>query len=159
MVSIIPHRLQAARLGAAACLAALLLSGLGAAHQTQAMVACRADPVITLSNGAVIDLNLSIVDTLSDVSHVAYTLHGPIGTSVVSYSYPDGTGAISSVTYVADDTPGNYDGDTTVTTRTKVAMTAYLAVLALPTSGGTPTPAAPAQGHSAQDLHIHLHIA
>jgi hypothetical protein len=115
--------------------------------------------VAILSSGAVLDLNLSINDALSDVRHVAYTLHGPAGTSLVAVAYPDGTGAISDVRYLPDDTPGNYDGDTVVTTGTKVAMTAYLAVVTLPTGGGTPTPAAPAQGHSGQDLHIHLHIA
>jgi hypothetical protein len=115
--------------------------------------------VVTLSNGATLDLNRAINDTLRDVQHVAYTLHGPKGTSLVAATYPDGTGAISSVSDVADDSAGNYDGDTIVTTGTNATMTAYLAVLTLPTSGGTPTSAAPAQGHSGQDLHIHLHIA
>lgn len=134
----------------------LAVSDLSPAH---AAVGCRADPVVTLSNGAVLDLNLSINDTLSDVQHVAYTLHGPVGTSLASVSYPDGTGAISAVQYVPDDTLGNYDGDTVVTTGIKVSMTAYLQVLTLPSTGDTPTSAAPAQGHSGQDLHIHLHIA
>jgi hypothetical protein len=139
--------------------AALLALAIAGLPRAQAIVGCRADPVVTLSNGAVIDLNLSINDTLSDVLHVHYTLHGPVGTSLVSVSYPDGTGAISDVEYVANDTLGNYDGDTVVTTGTKVGMTAYLSVLQLPISGGTPTPAAPAKGHSGQDLHVHLHIA
>lgn len=144
-----------ARLLVAAGLA-LTVFGSPAAH---AAVGCRADPVLTLSNGAVIDLNLSISDALSDVQNIVYTLHGPVGTRLVSASYPDGTGAISTVNYVPDDTSGNYDGDTVVATGTKVSMTAFLAVLSLPAAGATPTPAAPAQGHSGQNLRIHLHIA
>lgn len=118
--------------------------------------------MVVLSNGAILDLNLLIGTsggTLSDVQHIAYTLHGPKGTSLMATSFPDGTGAISAVTYVADDSLGNYDGNTVVTTGTKVNITAFLTVLSLPTVGGTPTPAAPAQGHSGQDLHIHFHIA
>ena len=139
-----------------AAAAAPAARGLPYAH---AVGACRGDPIVVLSNGATIDLNLAIGDTLSDVRSIAYTLHGPIGTSLVSVSYPDGTGNISSVQYVPDDAAGNYDGDTVVTTGIKVGMTAYLQVLTLPATGGSPTPAAPAQGHSGQDLHIHLHIA
>lgn len=139
-----------------AAVLALALAGLPGAY---AATGCRADPVARLSNGAVLDLNLSINDAAPDIQHIAYTLHGPVGTSLVSVSFPDGTGAISAVQYVADDSPGNYDGDTVVTTGTKAGMTAYLQVLTLPSSGGTPTPAAPAQGHSGQDLHIHMHIA
>src|SRR5579871_5023014 len=47
--------------------------------RVHAAVGCRGDPVVQLSNGAVLDLNLSINDALSDVQHIAYTLHGPIG--------------------------------------------------------------------------------
>lgn len=142
-----------------AVLTAGLLAAPLAAPSAHAAVACRADPVVTLSNGMTLDLSLSINDTLSDVQHIAYTLHGPLGTSLTSVSFPDGTGAISTVTYVADDTLGNYDGDTIVTTGTKVSMTAYLTPLALPPGSGTATPTAPAQGHSGQDLHVHLHVA
>jgi hypothetical protein len=144
-------------------LASMLLVSIGSAfvgpNLAHAASPCRVDPVVSLSNGAVIDLNLAVNDSLSDVRHVSYTLHGPVGTSLISVSYPDGTGAISTVQYLADDKLGNYDGDTIVTTGTNVSMTAYLQVLALPTTGGTPTTAAPAQGHSGQDLHVHLHIA
>jgi hypothetical protein len=145
----------------------LLTVGLGtallnASGTHAAFIGCRADPVVTLSNGATLDLNLLINTsdgTLSNVQHIAYTLHGPKGTSLQRVSFPDGTGAISAVTYVADDTLGNYDGDTMVTTGTKINITAFLSVVTLPTSGGTPTSAAPAQGQSGQDLHIHFHIA
>ena len=94
----------------------LLLVYALAAPAARAAVVCRADPVVTLSNGVTLDLQISVQDTLSDVQHVAYTLHGPAGTTLVSVSYPDGTGSISSVQYVADNNTGNYDGDTVVTT-------------------------------------------
>jgi len=163
MVSLLTSaRVRPTRWGSAVCGAGLLLCLLGSPLQTRAAAGCRADPVVTLSNGATLDLNLAFTTsdgTLSGVQHIAYTLHGPKGTSLVSTSFPDGTGALSAVTYVADNTVGNYDGDTLVSTAVKVTVTAYMSVLTLPTTGGTPTPAAPAQGHSGQNLHIHFHIA
>jgi len=156
-----PHLLRTV-LTAGLLTAGLGAGMLGASGARAAFIGCRADPVVTLSNGATLDLNLLINTsngTLKDVQHITYTLHGPKGTTLTTTSFPDGTAAISTVTYIADDTLGNYDGDTVVTTGTKVDMTAFLSVLTLPTAGGTPTPAAPAQGHSGQDLHLHFHIA
>jgi hypothetical protein len=118
-------------------------------------MACRADPVVVLANGITVDLHVSINDTLSDVSHISYVLHGPPVASAVA-TYPDGSGSISSFKYVPDDNVGNYDADIVVTTRTMVSMTGYMDwVVGL----GNPTPTAPAQGHSGQDLHIHMHVA
>ncbi len=147
--------------GAAVFSTGLLLNLLGSPHHTKAAVGCRADPLLTLSNGATIDLSLEIGKkdfTLQDVQHISYTLHGPVGTSLVSTSFPDGSGNISTVTYVADDAPGSYDGDTVVTTGSKVKVTSYLSVVTLPTDGGTPTPVEPEKGHSGQDVYTHLYI-
>ena len=128
-----------------------------AAH---AAVACRADPVVVLSNGAVLDLELSIGDQLQDIQHIAYTLHGPVGTSMVTALYPDGTGAISTVTYVADQ-PGvyMYSGDTTVTTgQPNRPVTAFLTAVTLPANLGTPVLFQPSNGFSGQDLAVMLQI-
>ncbi len=142
-----------------------------AIDNAHAAVVCRADPVVTLSNGITVDLHVSANDTLSDLRHISYVLHGPplpaapgapAGFLVSSNgwytaAYPDGTGAISSFQYVPDDNVGDYDAYITVTTGTSsVAMTGYMDWVV---GTGKPTPTAPAQGHSGQNLHIHMHVA
>ncbi len=134
----------------ASALAATLPAG-----QARAAVACRADPVVTLSNGITVDLHVTVNDAFGDLKHVSYVLHGPPVASAIA-AYPDGTGAISSFTYVPDNNVGNYDADIVVTTGKTVAMTGYMDWVI---GRGQPTPTAPAQGHSAQDLHIHMHVA
>lgn len=153
-------------------LTAGLLAGSSHALTTaHAALACRADPVVTLSNGITVDLHVSATDTLSDLRHISYVLHGPplpaapgapagfllSGSGWYTATYPDGTGAISSFQYVPDDNVGNYDAYITVTTGTaNVAMTGYMDWVV---GTGKPTPTAPAQGHSGQALHIHMHVA
>lgn len=158
-----------ALLGAA--LAAGFLVASSHAATSSAAVACRADPIVTLSNGITVDLHVTANDTLSDLKHVSYVLHGPplpaapgapagflsSGSGWYTATYPDGTGAISSFQYVADDNVGNYDAYITVTTGLlNVAVTGYMDWVV---GTGTPTPTAPAQGHSGQQLHIHMHVA
>lgn len=155
----------------AALAVGVLLGGSLAATTAQAALTCRADPIVTLSNGITVDLHISATDTLSDVRHISYVLHGPplpaapgapagflgSGRGWYTATYPDGTGAISSFQYVADDNVGNYDAYITVTTgASSVAMTGYMDWVV---GTGTPTPTAPAQGHSGQALHIHMHVA
>ena len=137
-----------------------LLPGLLRRHDAfAALSACGSDPTVVLSNGVTFDLSTSISDNISDVRHISYTLHIPSNASVTSVTYTDGTQAISSFTAVADENSGNYDSYTVVTTGTpNVNVTAYFTVLAVP-AGQTATPGAPAQGHSGQTLHVHLHIA
>ncbi len=166
----IHHHLRRTLLGAA--LTAGLLAGSSHALTTaHAALACRADLVVTLSNGITVDLHVSASDTLSDLRHISYVLHGPplpaapgapagflgAGSGWYVATYPDGTGAISSFQYVADDNVGDYDAYITVTTGTpNVAMTGYMDWVV---GTGTPTPTAPAQGHSGQALHIHMHVS
>jgi len=169
----------------AALTAAVLLGGAFTANTAHAAAGCRADPVVTLSNGVTVDLHISANDTLSDLRHVSYVLHGPplpaapvpavltsLAGSVVPVvpvvpvvsgsgwyvaAYPDGTGAISSFQYVPDDNVGNYDAYITVTTGTpNVSVTGYMDWVM---GTGAPTPTAPAQGHAGQALHIHMHVA
>ncbi len=159
-------------LGAAALIAGLLAAGpLGAPRHAAAYGFCRSDPIVVLSNGITVDLHVTANDTLSDLRHVSYVLHGPplpaaplapvgaLGSGSGWYTaiYPDGTGAISSFQYVPDDNVGNYDAYITVTTGTpNISMTGYMDWVV---GTGNPTPTAPAQGHIGQALHIHMHVA
>jgi hypothetical protein len=95
-----------------------------------AIVGCRTDPVVMLSNGQTATLWDNIADTASDVQSIKYVLHGPTGTSATSITY---SGAVSkraqTFQYVADQSPGQYDGYTTITTGTsQVQISAYLQV-------------------------------
>jgi hypothetical protein len=115
-------------LGVAALAVAMLGLALGP-QRAQALQACFTDPLVTFPNGITVDLHATIGDSLSDVQHVNYVLHGPSTDAGTSYSlvYPDGTAPISSFQYVADGQPHQYYADITITTGTaSVAVTAYL---------------------------------
>jgi hypothetical protein len=117
---------------------------------------CRTDPAIALSNGAVITLYEDIADVSTDVTKITYQLHVPVGVTVTSITYSgDVPSSLQSVTVMADENPGNYDGYTTVYTATpNVAVTAY----ASGTANGTTTVSTHTSGHSGQLLHSHLHL-
>lgn len=134
----------------------LLAYSPGVSHAT--VGGCRADPLVTLSNGVSFELAAQISVNLSSVTHISYTLHLAPTVKVLSVSYPDGTGSISSFATVADNTVGNYDDDTVISSMTQGTATATFVIGSYPASWA-PTPGAPAQGHTAQGLHIHMHIA
>ena len=68
-----PHTLLVAFLLAAVCALAL------APTANAAVVGCRADPVVKLSDGTVLDVSVAIDADVSDVSEIHYTVHGPLG--------------------------------------------------------------------------------
>lgn len=137
-------------------LAFLLASGLAQSTSAHAqLAACRSDPVVTLSNLAVIDLQAGISDSLSDVKSVTYVVHGPKGTSKLAVVNTDTLiGLKESVSYVADDSSGTYDVYTTVYTgQSGVAVTAYTTVVSpLGLTLSSPT----VSGKSGQTLHTHV---
>jgi hypothetical protein len=95
--------------GAAVLAAALLISSPGTPH-AHAAIACRTDPIVTLSNGVTVQMSNTIYDYASNVSKVAYTLHAPAGTMVTSVVYPPGTTSIpESFQFAADNNPGRYE--------------------------------------------------
>ena len=128
----------------------------GVSHATVA--GCRADPIVTLSNGVTFELAAQIGTSLSSITHITYTLHLASTVTVLSVTYPDGTASISSFTTVKDHTVGNYDDDTVITSSVNATATSSFVIEQYPTAW-SPTPGALAQGHTAQDLHIHMHIA
>lgn len=144
------HVRRSAALGAALLAAGLLAGVVQPAPAHAALTGCSTDPVVTLSNGVTLEVNVSIQDALNDVTNVSYALDIPTGVTIKSVAYPDGSGGISSLTWTAQNTIGNYDDNTVVTTQTPtISMTA----------GQTATYGAPAQGHSGQTLHVHMHVA
>ena len=73
---------------AIALIAALVLT-LGVAPNPAAAgrSGCRADPVITLTNGTQIQIVTGIATDISDVQSIVYTVHAPAGSRVLSVVY------------------------------------------------------------------------
>ena len=98
---------------------------------------CESDPVVSLSDGAQVDMSADISTDLSNVQHVTYTLHVPAGDSVVSIVNTDGLmGIYESVQVIADEPAATYQSVTTVrVSGGQVPVTAKTAVTSLPTLG------------------------
>jgi hypothetical protein len=108
-------------------LAVVLLSILPA---QAAMLGCRSDPAVVLSNGLVLDLSADIAAKPWEVQQVVYTLHIPRGVNAVAIlrtrTWPT---SVERFVITADNAPGRYDSTTVVYTRRKgVAVTANLLV-------------------------------
>jgi hypothetical protein len=87
---------------------------------------CRTDPVILLSNGALIDMSATIGTALYNVQQVTYTLHAPRGTRVLAVvRTPDWPTTVENFVFVADAAAGEYNTDTIVyTSENNVDVTA-----------------------------------
>ena len=97
-------------LACAAMLSAGLLASSLRAPAAHAVVACRTDPIVTLSNGVTVQMSNTIYDDSAHVRRVAYTLRAPAGTTVTRVVYPpDMTTSIpESFQFEADRGPGEY---------------------------------------------------
>ena len=71
-------------LGAALLSASLLARSLVAPATHAAIGGCNSDPIVTLSDGNVLDLHATVTDTYDDVEQVSYTLYVPNGVWVTS---------------------------------------------------------------------------
>ncbi len=136
-----PERSLPAMLGAAVFSAGLLASLFGAPHHAHAAIGCRTDPIVTLSNGLVVQLSATVYDNPSDINAVTYTLHAPAGTSVVNVVYPvDPNNIPQTFNFYADNPAGTWDSYTYVDTKTtgvSVTATAEVNNLAVFSANGT----------------------
>ncbi len=126
-----PERPLPAALGAALFGAGLLASVLASVPRpAHAAVSCRVDPIVTLSNGAVMHLGAAIADNASDITAVSYALHAPIGTRVVGVVYPSDARAIrQTFRFYPDNAPSTWDVYTYVDSKTHgVGVTATVEV-------------------------------
>jgi hypothetical protein len=123
----------------------LLSSGLAYAANS----GCRTDPLIILTNGAIIDMSATIGTSLLHVQQVDYTLHAPQGTALLLVvRTPDWPTTIENFSFVADAAPGEYNTNTVIyTTDTDVAVTASTSVGLRSRS---------ASGWDRQDLQVHI---
>lgn len=118
------------------------------------LVGCRSDPVVVLSNGAILDLGANITDAAGDVQNVAYTLHVPSGVRIVMSLNTTGLLGLKETFGAMADQPANqYSSLTKVTTGAPgVAVTATTTIIPLldQTANGS------ASGQAQQDLVIRL---
>lgn len=144
----------------AALAVGVLLGGPLAATTAHAALACRADPIVTLSNGMQVQMSDLMYDAASNVSTVAYTLHGPVGTTVANVSYVNTTpGIVETFHYVADNGAGNYDSYAAIYDNTTQVNVQYYTTVANRATGASLSQTA--QTHlsaSGAVLHIHLHL-
>lgn len=106
----------------------VLLSALCAQPAAAALKGCRADPVVVLSDGTVLDIQAEIGTDVANVTEINYRLHGPRGVYVVSViSTPTpGFKGKETFTYVADAQPHEYITEVLVrTSDSRVPVTAY----------------------------------
>jgi hypothetical protein len=120
-----------------------------------AFTTCTSDPVLTLSNGAAIDVRAVVSDVASDVTSIVYTVHAPAGTRLVSVLNTGSVlGLVEHVNFYADNAAKTYDSYTTVSTGrsgvTVKASTTVVSVLDV-TLGLSST-----SGLNGQSLHIHF---
>ncbi len=151
MVAVVTHRPARRVWAAAALLAAALLATPLASHAHAAFGACRSDPIVRLSNGVTVDLTANISTSTANVKKIAYTLHGPVGTTVTKVTYTQGwVGPPERFTYLADEPAGQYDAYTVASTTDSTAVTATTTI---PSKG-----AASVSGLSGASQHVHLSI-
>lgn len=99
-------------LGGAALLSAGLLASPLLTPQAHAIIAgCGGDPIVVLSNGTALDLSTTANTDASTVRQIAYTLHAPTGTWMVSVT---ALGVNETLSFRADNTPDAYDTVTRV---------------------------------------------
>jgi len=93
-----------------------------------AVIGCRSDPVVVLSDGTVLDLSVAINTAASNVTAIRYTVHGPQSAWLVAtLSTPTiGFAGKETFTYVPDAGPRQYITETLVQTApAHVAVTSY----------------------------------
>ena len=147
---------QRGRRGGALLCAALLAGTVFVPSARADLVGCRSDPVVILSNGVTVDLTATINDTEADVQQVAYALHAPMGTSIVSVLYTSGAlGPKEVLQFFADSTAGVYRSLTQVRTGSHgVAVAAQTIAVPL---GGLPARGA-ATGQDQQALWVQVSL-
>lgn len=90
--------------------AALLLFGgtmwsLAPSAAEARIIACRADPIVSLSSGTQVRMAVSIGTDASQVRFIAYTLHAPRGMSIQRVIYPHGYAALKETVRLRADMP------------------------------------------------------
>jgi hypothetical protein len=113
-----------------------LLVLLALPEATYAMLFCRSDPAVILSNGMTLDIGADISTLVTEVTEVHYELHVPAGvTLVAAIGTPNWLTTQETFTVFSDQAPRQYSVTTTVYTTqgdaTVTADTTLVSVLGL----------------------------
>ena len=90
------------------------------ATTTEAAVGgCRADPLVVLSNGTILDVTADIGTSVSNVTEIHYVIHGPRGVKLVAAIRTPTLGlkGPETFTYYADSKPNQYILESLVRTK------------------------------------------
>ena len=127
----LPRRMSA--LITATCLVPLLIAGFMTSQPAYAVgppppdpnrtIICRTDPLGFPSDGARGKMTAEIGTAAQNVEGIVYTLHAPVGTSVVRIVYT-GAQVPETVDFYADRAAGTYDTDTVVSVTGNSAQSA-----------------------------------
>jgi hypothetical protein len=94
---------------------ALMLALVATPYSAGAAVGgCRVDPIVLLSNGLTIQVDVAIDTVAGNINSVDYDIHGPANTYIVSISYAGNTSIPENVTYNDDAHNGTVAIETTV---------------------------------------------
>ena len=143
-------------LGAALLSASLLARSLVAPATHAAIGGCNSDPVVTLSNGDVLDLHATVTDTYDDVDQVSYTLYVPKGTWVTSELDTSVLGGKDTFQYnnTQNQAPNTYSVAVRVNTLTP--QIPVVAATDLVNANGTVLATAEVSGQSPQTLWMNV---
>jgi hypothetical protein len=118
-------------LAKASVLIVLIVSILFAEPASAAIRTCRADPIILLSNGEVIQTGATIQTDLKNVRQIEYTIHLPVGVRAIAVIHTSGRLREKEVVkFVNDLPPYHYTTGTRISTAVaNVQSVAYTRVL------------------------------
>jgi hypothetical protein len=150
------HRAGPMLLGAAVLAASLLARSLVAPATHAAIGGCNSDPVVTLSNGDVLDLHATVDDAYADIQQVSYTLYVPKGTWVTSEVDTSVLGGKDTFQYndTQNQAPNTYSVAVRVDTLTR--QIPVVAATDLVTVNGTVLATAGVSGQSPQTLWMNV---
>jgi len=101
----------------ASLLLVLAMSTLVPPSASAAIRTCRADPVILLSNGEIIQTDATIQTDVENVQQIKYTLHLPVGVRVIAMIHTSGRLREKEVVEFVDNLPPyHYTTDTLIST-------------------------------------------
>jgi hypothetical protein len=143
-------------LGGAALLAGALGAGSMVGTASAHVSVCRTDPVFFLSNGYKLTIYAIINSQAQQVRNVNYVVHIPQGTHVVRTVLTGGQFTHKeTVQATADDSTGQYNTDTLVTTSTPTVGVTATTILLNQVTDGNPVSGS-ASGSNGQHLLVQL---
>lgn len=112
----------------AGLLLALLFAAVSAPAAQAAFSSCRADPVFILSDGTILDVQVGIGTSVTNVDEIHYVVRGPRGTKLIAAIATPTLGftGLETITYIADQAPNQFVTETLVRTAVpNVRATSY----------------------------------